>query len=219
MSKELGAAAVARSRLTPEERLLWAAYSETYVYDVRGHDELGARKRGLVSRSLRATGSAAGGILIETLLATDDSPGRPRPPDLLVIGERKDGVAHDLVSAHGAPKQYRDWLWALTSHRLVLLGPAPEREQDGWGKLMFGLGKAAVEVFTGAGKEKGDQPPLPVPVREILGEVPRIDIASVTVANRGRRPCLRMSFADGSGLEFFFQITDPAVFEWMVHAT
>lgn len=216
MTRDLGAATVARPRLAPAERLLWAAYSEMYVYDVRGHDELGARKRGLVSRSLRATGSAAGGVLIETLFLTDDSPGKPKPPDLLVIGEQKEGVAHDLVSAHGEPKKYQDWLWALTSHRLLLLGPEPAAPQEGWGKLVFGLGKAAVGVFTGSGGEKGDQPPYPVPPRDVLGEVPRERIVTVTPANRGRVPCLRMSFVDGSGFEFFFQVDDPAVIEWMV---
>jgi hypothetical protein len=215
MSRDLGPAAVARPRLAPEERLLWAAYSDMYLYDVRGHDELGARKRGLVSRSLRATGSAAGGVLIETLLLTDDSPGKPKPPDLLVIGDRKEGMAHDLVSAHGEPKKYQDWLWAMTSHRLVLLGPEPVAGQESWGKLVLGLGKGVVEVFTGSGKEKGDQPPFPVPPRDVLGEVPRARIASATAADRGRRPCLRVSFVDGSGLEFFFQVSDPAVVEWM----
>jgi hypothetical protein len=216
MSRELGAATVARPRLAPDERLLWASYGDMFVYDVRGHDELGARKRALVSRGLRATGSAAGGVLIETLFLTDDSPGKPKPPDLLVIGERKEGMAHDLVSAHGEPKTYQDWLWALTSHRLLLLGPEPVPQQESWGRLAFGLGKAAVGVFTGSAKEEGDRPPYPVPPRDLLGEVPREGIANVTPARRGRRPCLRVSFVDGSGLEFFFQVTDPAVVEWMV---
>ena len=113
--------------------------------------------------------------------------GKPKPPDLLVVGERKEGIADLLVAPHGEAKKYN-----------------------------FGLGKGVVEVFTGPTRQKTNLPPHVVPPRDLLGEVPRERIASVAPARRGRKPCLRVSFVDGSGFEFFFQAEDPAVFEWMV---
>lgn len=218
-SDPVGPATTARCQLPSDERLLWATYGfGAYYYDVEGFDQLGERKKNVVLRGLRSVGNAAGDFANEALGATDPSSDAPRVGGVFILG-RKDGLAHDLLSASGAPGNELRCLWALTTRRLVLFGPAPGPEPEGLGRILFGFGKDVAKAVTGTAKKSyGDHvegQPVVIQRRAVLADVPRERIAGLTPARHGRRPCLRVSFVDGSALDLLDRSEDPAVYEWM----
>ncbi|MTD57783.1 hypothetical protein [Amycolatopsis pithecellobii] len=217
----VGAASIARTQLAADERLLWAAAGKgAYYYDIEKLDPLGEKKKGLLSRSLRAAGNVAGDFAFEAVLGGSDSgPDKPPPADVLVFGEHKAGIAHETVVAHGEPGKRLSWIWALTAHRLLILGLPPEREPEGFARSLFTFGKDVAKILTDTKRNYGEHvegKSVVIPERKIIAEVPQSRIASVAPAQRRRKPCLRLSFVDGSGIDFLFQVDDPAVFERMV---
>ncbi|GAA5171185.1 hypothetical protein [Amycolatopsis dongchuanensis] len=219
-SDRVGAATTARMQLPPDEQLLWAAYNRfAYYYDVDGLDPLGEPKKNAVLRGLRAVGGVAGDFASEMLGETDSSSNSRPLAGAFVTGQRKEGLATDLLTALGKPGVNIECLWALTARRLVLFGRPVTSEPESLGKVLFGVGKGLARAVTGNSRKTygphREGQPVVIERREIVAEVPRARIAGVAAAQRRRKPCLRMSFVDGSGLELLLPAEDPAVFEWM----
>ncbi|GHF59197.1 hypothetical protein FHX82_000421 [Amycolatopsis bartoniae] len=219
-SDPVGAATTARLQLPPDEQLLWAAYNRfAYYYDVDGLDPLGERKKNAVLRGLRAVGGVAGDFASEMLGETDSSSNTPPPAGVFIVGARKEGLATDVLAALGEPGKNLECLWALTARRLVLFGRPPTPEPVSLGKTLFGVGKGLARAVTGNSRKTygahTEGQPVVIEQREVVAEVPRARIAGVAPAQRRRKPCLRLSFVDGSGLELLLPVEDPAVFEWM----
>lgn len=248
LSDPLGPGAHARRDVCrPGEPLLWAARGRVLYYDVAGLDPVGApRKSGLV-RGLGAVGRGAAdvvGYAITDLLSDnfDQSADRPPPPDVLAFGGQPDCLAHRRLRGLepvGGPSR----LWALTPHRLVVTGPRPvpppAQEPTGEKKQRSLLGKAArfgadvvtfgrdvARIVSDTTQSYGDNVEgVPVTAPEIVAEteIPRSEIVGFALAERRAKvrsmPCLRLSLADGSGIDFLVGRADRATYERMLALT
>ena len=175
------------------EPVLWAAFGRGVGYDVKGLDADGNIKHGIVSR---AAGTLLDAMVNDGYAGNDTVSGATA--DVVVFSRRGDGAAVRHITALKAVGQRERDLWVLTPHRLHIaaLGvPDPVVEQQG---LLKGL----AGVFTSGGKER--KPVEVRPVRPVL-DVPRAEIAGISVAERSRRPCLRLDLADGSGFDLLFR--------------
>ncbi|GAA4442874.1 hypothetical protein ACFQV2_39645 [Actinokineospora soli] len=172
------------------EPVLWAAFGRRVGYDVKGLDAEGNIKHGLAAR--------AAGTLLDAMV-NDGYAGNDGPTgagaDVIVFSRGRDGAAVRHITALRAGERERD-LWVLTPHRLhiaALVRPDAPTEDKG---LLKGL----AGVFSG--KERARVEVLPV--RPVL-DVPRAEIAGLSVATRSRRPCLRVELVDGSGFDLLFR--------------
>jgi hypothetical protein len=226
----LGAASQALPSLNPGERLLWAAYGRTLNYDVRGLDPWGVPKKSVLGKLGSGAANFAGDMVGAALGGGDDSgASNPPSPQVIVFGEQG-GLAHAAVrelSTSGSLSR----LWALTSARLLVLEkfvPPPESEKPseksfmskaiGFGKGVVKTGKEIAAIMTT--KTYGDNAegvPIATHRMVVAAELPRERIGGFTVAEQGknRRPCLRVSFVDGSGMDFLFDCDDPRQFAWL----
>ncbi|ONF66849.1 hypothetical protein [Amycolatopsis keratiniphila] len=220
----LGAASQALPSLRPGERLLWAAYGRTLNYDVRGLDPWGVPKKSVLGKLGSGAANFAGDMVGAALGGGDDS-GRSNPPSpqVIVFGEQG-GLAHAAVrelSTSGSLSR----LWALTSARLLVLeksvAPGKPSEKSFLSKAI-GFGKDIAAIMTT--KTYGENAAgVPIARHEMVpcAEIPRESIAGFAVAEHGkkRRPCLRASFVDGSGMDFLFDCDDPRQFAWLHSVT
>ncbi|HKS48150.1 MAG TPA: hypothetical protein VJT49_24180 [Amycolatopsis sp.] len=227
----LGPAAVVRPLLAePGEHLLWAASGGVFYYDIEGLDALGEPSRGMLNRGLRAVGGFAGDFLFEALVGGDDSsPDKPPPADVIVFGQASGCLAHERIKTLGSAGKPGQWLWALSSNRLAVLGPrlaaaaaSHKSEKTGLLKAALEFGKGVVNIATDRSRTYGpnlEGQPVARPDRQIRLRFSRAEIAGAAVAERRAklrsRPCFRMSFVDGSGLDFVLRTDDPAVFQRM----
>ncbi|ANN21267.1 hypothetical protein SD37_40635 [Amycolatopsis orientalis] len=230
----LGAASQALPSLNPGERLLWAAYGRTLNYDVRGLDPWGVPKKSVLGKLGSGAANFAGDMVGAALGAGDDGgKSNPPSPQVIVLGEQG-GIAHAAVrelSTSGSLSR----LWALTSARLLVLEkfiPPPEPEKPaektfmskaiGFGKGVVKTGKEIAAIMTT--KTYGENAEgVPIARQEMVpcAEIPHDRIAGFAVAEYGkkRRPCLRASFVDGSGMDFLFDCDDPRQFAWLRSVT
>ncbi|MEV0678533.1 hypothetical protein AB0I60_18645 [Actinosynnema sp. NPDC050436] len=221
-----GPGLLARLRVCrPGEQLLWAVNRTAYYLDVDGLDAVGEPRKGLLGRGVRAVGRGVGGFTLDfvgaALLGGDDATGSDQPPapDHLLFGPGPGCLAHQAVPAIPvAPGKRGVVLWALTAHRLVVARardpepPArPERSLLGkavsFGKGVVDFGVDAARIIAGNHHDYGRNTsgqPVPLPEVVVLHEFPRARIASVAPFAREGRPCLRVSFVDGSGVDFLF---------------
>ncbi|MGY6656862.1 hypothetical protein ACXIZN_32350 [Amycolatopsis sp. TRM77291] len=220
----LGAASQALPSLHPGERLLWAAYGRTLNYDVRGLDPWGVPKKSVLGKIGSGAANFAGDVVGAALGGGDDS-GRSNPPSpqVVVLGEQG-GLAHAAVRELPTSGSLSR-LWALTGARLVVLEKfvAPEEpSKKSFMSKAIGFGKDIASIMTT--KTYGENAEgVPIARHEMVpcAEIPREAIAGFAVADHGknRRPCLRASFVDGSGMDFLFDCDDPRQFAWLHSVT
>ncbi|UUV28416.1 hypothetical protein NQK81_26840 [Amycolatopsis roodepoortensis] len=220
----LGAASQALPSLHPGERLLWAAYGRTLNYDVRGLDPWGVPKKSVLGKLGSGAANFAGDVVGAALGGGDDS-GRSNPPSpqVVVLGEQG-GLAHAAVRELPTSGSLSR-LWALTGTRLLVLEKfvAPEEPvKKSFMSKAIGFGKDIASIMTT--KTYGENAEgVPIARHEMVpcAEIPREAIAGFAVAEHGkkRRPCLRASFVDGSGMDFLFDCDDPRQFAWLHSVT
>jgi hypothetical protein len=231
LSDPLGAATQARPHLHPGEDLRWAAYGRVVGFDVRGLTPQGEPAKGLLRRVGSGAAGFAGDVLSEALGGGDDSgPDRPPPPQVIAFGDRAGVLAHEFLRAVPVSAPIRR-LWVLTAQRLVVLDepvpvvePEPEKsllgKAVGFGRGVAKFGKDVAEILTDRTKTYGDnREGEPIAPREFVpvAELPAARIARVDVAQRGRKPVLRMSLVDGSGVDFRFDAGEH--FDWLLART
>ncbi|RKT54762.1 hypothetical protein [Saccharothrix australiensis] len=205
----------------PGEQLLWAVNRTTFYLDVEGLDALGNPRKGLLGRGARAAGGFTLDVVGSALFGSEDATGSDRPPapDHLLFGPGPGCLAHQAVpSIPVAPGKRGVALWALTGQRLVVARaydrqPPPEPEKSFLGKAMT-IGKGVVDFGVDAAKiiagnyhdygRNTSGQPVALPEVSVLHEFPRAAIASVAPSAREKKPCLRVSFVDGSGVDFLF---------------
>jgi hypothetical protein len=233
-SAPLGPGMAARHRVCrPGEQLLWAAYRRVFYFDVEGLDPLGAPRKNALSRGARALGRGVGDFVLtgigEVLLGGGDESGNDKPPpaDHLLFGPGPGCLAHQVVPRIGAgPGQRGNRLWVLTSARLAVAAPRPaeaELEPEGersllskavgFGKGVLDVGRDIAKIVTDNRRRYGENvegEPVAVPDLVERAEFPRELIASVQPAERNRKSCLRVSFRDGSGVDFLLDDLDTA---------
>ena len=163
-------------------------------------------------------GGVAADFTFEMLLGESDSGSNaPMPASTFVVGERKEGLAEDTLAVFDGPGQRIGSTWALTDRRLVIFRP-PAPEPEGLGKILFGIGKDVAKAVSGTKKVKYGEhvegEPVKIPRHEFATEVPRHLITAISSDRHRRKPCLRLSFHDGSGLVLLLG-QDPAALEWM----
>ncbi|MFI5612459.1 hypothetical protein [Amycolatopsis sp. NPDC051903] len=230
LADPLGAATQARPHLRPDETVLWAAYGSVLGYDVRGLDEFGNPAKGLLRKVGSGLADFAGGV-VDAALSDEDSGSSGTaqgPPAVVVFGDRPGLLAESLVRGSGAS------LWALTTARLVLLrvvvAPEPVEEPEksllgkaiGFGRGVARFGKDVAEIVTDRRKTYGDNhegEPVARKDFEVAAELPRARITGFAVAQRDRKPGLRMSLVDGSGFDLRFGADEPEAFEWLLART
>ncbi|OXM51553.1 hypothetical protein CFP71_24835 [Amycolatopsis thailandensis] len=221
----LGAASQALPSLDPGERLLWAAYGRTLNYDVRGLDPWGVPKKSVLGKFGSGAANFAGDMVSAALGGGDDGgASNPPSPQVIVLGEQG-GIAHAAVrelSTSGSLSR----LWALTSTRLLVLErvvPPPETpSKKSFMSKAIGFGKDIAAIMTT--KTYGENAAgVPIARHEMVPRagIPRDRIAGFAVAEHGKkkRPCLRASFVDGSGMDFLFDCDDPRQFAWLYSVT
>ncbi|GAB3138845.1 hypothetical protein GCM10027258_16760 [Amycolatopsis stemonae] len=219
LSDPLGAATQARPYLRPGEALRWAAYGRVVTFDVRGLTPEGQPATGL----LRRIGSGAAEFLSEAISDSDSGPDRPPDPQVIAFGDRAGMLAHEFLRELPARAAVRR-LWVLTPHRLAVLdervpAPAPEPAKSFLGKAV-GFGRDVAAILTDRTKTYGDnREGEPIALREfqVVAELPGDRIAGAEIAKRGRKPVLRMSLVDGSGVDFRFDADDH--FDWLLART
>lgn len=215
----------------PGEPLLWAAFTRRHYFDVPGLSASGVPKEGALKRA------AFGAVDVLTSYdrtSFDPGPDRPPPPDVVVHGPRPGCAAEELmrpfvrdklVPGEGLPRH----LWAMTPVRLTLLGPAPAVPVEAdepttmlgrtakFGKGLIAAGKEVADIVASKPADKRATAELDrlVPVFDI----PRERIAGFGLAERKDTPCVRLSFVDGSGLDFVFGGVDREVCERMLALT
>jgi hypothetical protein len=197
----------------PGEPLLWAAFTRRHYFAVPELSASGGPRDGGLKR---AALGAADFLTSYTPGVFDPGPDRPPPPDVVVHGPSAECAAVSLMSpfvreklipGEGLPRH----LWALTPDRLRLLGPTPAAAESG---STFGrFGKGLLDAVS----SKSTKPAVAalddlVPVFDI----PRGDIAGFALADG---PCVRLSFVDGSGLDFVFGGMDREACERMLALT
>ncbi|QRP45844.1 hypothetical protein [Amycolatopsis sp. FDAARGOS 1241] len=230
LADPLGAATQARPHLRAEETLLWAAYGGVVGYDVRGLDELGHPAKGLLRKVGSGLADFAGGV-VDAALSDEDSGSSgttQAPPAVVVFGDRTGLLAESLVRGSGTA------LWVLTTARLVLLRvvvpPEPVEEPEksllgkavGFGRGLAKFGKDVAELIADRSKTFGENregEPVARKDFEVAAELPRAQITGFAVARRGRKPGLRVSLVDGSGLDLRFGAEEPEAFEWLLART
>ncbi|SFW50912.1 hypothetical protein [Amycolatopsis australiensis] len=219
LSDPLGAATQARPYLRPGEQLRWAAYGRGFAFDVRGLTPDGQPAKGL----LRKIGSGAAEFVAEAISDNDSGPDRPPPPQVVAFGGRAGVLAHEFLRGIPVSAPIRR-LWVLTPLRLLVLDERvpvapPEPEKSFLGKAI-GFGRDVAAILTDRTKTYGDnREGEPIALRDFVpvAELPRDRIARVDVAERGRKPVLRMSLVDGSGVDFRFDADDH--FDWLLART
>lgn len=219
LSDPLGAATQARPYLRPGETLLWAAYGRVVNFDVRGLTPEGQPAKGL----LRKVGSGAAEFLAEAISDSDSGPDRPPDPQVIAFGDRAGVLAHEFLREIPAQAAIRR-LWMLTPQRLVVLdesvpAAAPDPAKSFLGKAI-GFGRDVAAILTDRTKTYGDnREGEPIALREFraVTELSAERVARVDVAKRGRKPVLRMSLVDGSGLDFRFDADEH--FDWLLART
>ncbi|CCH31858.1 hypothetical protein ABZ816_25970 [Actinosynnema sp. NPDC047251] len=221
-----GPGLIARLRVCrPGEQLLWAVNRTAFYLDVEGLDAVGNPSKSLLGRGVRAVGRGVGGFTLDVvgaaLLGGDDVTGldKPPPPDHLLFGPGPGCLAHQAVpSIPFAPGKRGVVLWVLTAQRLVVARtwdpePAAEPRKSllgkavSFGKGVVDFGVDAARIIAGSHHDHGRNTsgqPVPLPEVTVLHEFPRARIASITPFARESRPCLRVSFVDGSGVDFLF---------------
>ncbi|WP_298182182.1 hypothetical protein [Saccharomonospora sp.] len=224
----VGPATHARQVMEPGERLLWAAFGPEFAYDVKGLDALGEPQRNPLARGLEAVGRGGSSIALEWAFPVDEAGLAARGPDVIVFGDGPGCHAHDGVR-HLAPKGgSRARTWALTSTRLVVLDVRPtKRENTGKPptsllRRTIGFGKELVDIVTDRTKRYGEHlegVPVTAKPMAVHSTFQASTIAGIAVARRRTqrrtRPCLRVSFVDGSGIDLLLGVDDESVFEWM----
>ncbi|MEV4595993.1 hypothetical protein AB0K15_01155 [Amycolatopsis sp. NPDC049253] len=230
LADPLGAATQARPHLRADERLLWAAYGGVTGYAVRGLDESGQPAKSVLRKVGSGLADFAGGAVDAALSSEDSGSGGSVAPEpaVVVFGD------HTGMAAEGLVRGSRASLWALTSARLVLLrvvvAPEPAEEPEksllgkamGFGRGMAKFGKDVAEIVTDRRKTYGaNREGEPVALREfeVAASLPREQIAGFAVASRDRKPGLRMSLVDGSGLDLRFGVAEPEAFDWLLART
>ncbi|TVT50109.1 hypothetical protein FNH05_16215 [Amycolatopsis rhizosphaerae] len=216
----------------PGERLLWATYLRTFYFDVDGLDARGAPKKGVLHRAARAVGGTAAVFTLDVIFGTsDESPDKPAPPEVLFFGSAPGCLAHQAAGELGeSGKTGIRWVWALSTHRFAVLGPAPVEQpeeprepDDSVLKKAFSLGRGigkglreAARILADNRQRYGENiegEPIATPRYSVRTEFPRERITGVAVTRRrtGRReqPCLRVSLVDGSGVDLLIAATDP----------
>lgn len=223
-SDPLGAATQARPFLHPGEQLLWAAYGRVVNFDVRGLTPEGRPAKGLLRKLGSGAAGIAGDFVTEALGGGDDSgPDRPPAPQVVAFGDRAGVLAHEFLREIPVQAAIRR-LWVLTPRRLLVLdepvpAPEPSPEKSFLGKAI-GFGRDVATIFTDRTKTYGgNREGEPIALREFgpVAELPRDRIAGVAVAERDRKPVLRMSLVDGSGLDFRFDAEEH--FDWLLART
>jgi hypothetical protein len=216
-SDPVGAATYARRHVRPGERLLWATHGRTLNYDVRGLTPLGKPKPGVLAK-------VGGGVLDAVLDGDDGSDARP-DPHVVAFGRHVPEFLTGMTAEYPFTR-----VWALTTDRLVVLEevrPAPEPGAGAGGGSFLSravrFGKDVADVFADRTKTYGrhkEGQPVPVHDTAVRAEVHRPAIAGFEVARRDRRPCLRMSLVDGTGVDFRLdRWQEPAVFDRMLALT
>ncbi|MEJ2858322.1 MULTISPECIES: hypothetical protein [unclassified Saccharothrix] len=221
-----GAGLVSRLRVCrPGEHLLWATARSAFYLDVEGLDEVGKPRKSLLGRGARAMGRGVGEFALEfagSLVfggGDSSSEGNSKPvADHLVFGPGPGCLAHQAVPAVGTPGQRQGTVWTLTSQRLVVsrvvvaaAEPEPEKSLLGktmsFGKSVVDFGVDVAKIVAGSyhdyGRNKSGEP-VAVPEMAQAHEFPRGQIAAVVPSDRKGKPCLRVSFVDGSGVDFVF---------------
>ena len=230
-SDPLGAATQARPHLYPGEPLLWAAYGRVINFDVRGLTPDGRPAKGLLRKLGSGAAGFAGDFVSEALGGGDDSGSdRPPAPQVVAFGDRAGVLAHEFL--RGIPVQAAiRRLWVLTPRRLLVLDePVPEAEPEaeksllgkaiGFGREVAQFGRDVAEILTDRTKTYGDnREGEPIALREFrpAAELARDRIARAEIAERDRKPVLRMSLVDGSGLDFRFDADEH--FDWLLART
>ncbi|MER5390976.1 hypothetical protein [Saccharopolyspora sp. NPDC002686] len=196
---------------SPDERILWchplAPVSTHYVlYQVSGLDEWGD-KRWTAGKVLGGIASGVAGTAMEVLSPTEgDSYSTPSIQHAVVSGRDRDclavtHLAQWQTSGVNTKGGGREFVWALTSHRLGLLEFA-KNESDGGG-LLGGLKKK----IGGSGQDDAGNGQRAVQLPELVvhAEFPRNIISNVAVAEhkvKGQeRKFLRVALADGSAID------------------
>ncbi|MCR6486392.1 hypothetical protein M8542_26540 [Amycolatopsis sp. OK19-0408] len=225
LSDPLGAATQARPYLRPGEALRWAAYGRGFAFDIRGLTPDGQPAKGLLRKVGSGVAGFAGDFVFEAIAGGEGDSGsdKPPPPQVVAFGERAGVLAHELLRPLPVRAAVRR-LWVLTPQRLLVLdehvpAPAPEPQKSFLGKAI-GFGRDVAAILTDRTKTYGDnREGEPIALRGFgpAAELPRDRVARVDVAKRGRKPVLRMSLVDGSGLDFRFDADDH--FDWLLART
>lgn len=211
-----GPATLARQVVPAGETVLWAASGNRIAHDVTGLDE-----KGQATAAVWELGRGTATVPTEL----DPGPGG-QPPDVVVFGDHPGCLAHTTLR-HVAPTGVGEWrTWALTSARLLVLDVHRVPVQRRTGSLLrktIGLGRELVDIVTDRARRYGDNAadvPVTCPPMTVTAAVERSRIGDITVSRRRlcmrTRPCLRMSFVDGSGLDLLLGVDDESVFEWML---
>ncbi|MFD9698416.1 hypothetical protein [Lentzea sp. NPDC059081] len=214
-SAPLGPGHVARQQLCRAgESLVWATYRQTFHYAVDGLDQLGAPGRSLFGRGLSAVGRGAGDLALTVLGGGGDTADDNAPAaDHLVFGRSSGSLAPSAMSRF-SPGTRVDRLWALTSDRLVVAeraaAPVEEPAKSFLGKAI-GFGREVGKILSDNRRKYGDHvegEPVTAPAYEVVHEFPRAQIAH---AEPGR-----VTFTDGSGVEFLLDSPTPVADEVVV---
>ncbi len=222
-----GPATLARQVVAEGETVLWAAHGSRFVYDVARLDEEGRPQEGAVSRGLGALGRGAANVAVGLVAGVEDDPGAPNlPPDVVVFGDDPGCLARTAL--RDVPLAARSsWrTWALTSARLLVLDVVQEHSPPREGSLLrktLGWGMDIVNIVTDRTKKYGENVadvPVTCPPMTVSASVDRGRIGELTVSRRRlrmrTRPCFRVSFVDGSGVDLLLGVDDESVFEWML---
>jgi hypothetical protein len=185
-------------------------YRRTFYYAVDGLDKLGAPGRSLFARGATAVGRGVGDLALTFIGGGGDSGDDKAPAaDHLVFGPSGESLAVRAMSRF-EPGGRLNRLWALTSTRLVIaervaaaeVSPQPAPKSF-LGKAI-GFGKEVGKILADNRKKYGEHlegEPVAVPEYRVVAEFPR---AQILDAQPGK-----VSFADGSGIEFL--LTPPEV--------
>lgn len=214
-SDPVGAATYARRHVRPDERLLWATHGRVLNYDVRGLTPLGKPAPSMLSK-------VSEGVLDAIFDGDDSSDSRPNP-HVVGFGRHAPEFLTGLKAEYSFTR-----VWALTTQRLMVVeevrpDPGPEPEGGSLFSKAVRFGKDVAEIFADRTKTFGrhkEGEPVTVHDTAVRAEVHRSAIAGFEVAKRGRRPCLRMSLVDGTGLDLRLDgRQEPEVFAWMLALT
>jgi hypothetical protein len=218
LSDPIGAGSQSRPYLRPGEQPQWATYGRGLAFAVRGLTPEGQPDKSLLRKIGSGAAGIAGDFLFEAIAGGDDSGSdKPPPPQVIAFGDRAGVLAHEFL--RGIPLRAAiERLWVLTPARLLVLDarvpppePAPEPAKSvlgkaiGFGRGVAKFGKDVAEIFTDRTRTYGtNREGEPIGLREFVpvAELPGARIARVERAKRGRKPVLRVSLVDGSGLDF-----------------
>ncbi|HUQ57331.1 hypothetical protein [Lentzea sp.] len=208
-SAPLGPGHIARQQLCRAgEHLVWAMYRQTFYYAVDGLDQLGAPGRSLFTRGVSAMGRGVGDLAL-TVLGGGGDTGDDKAPaaDHLVFGPSPRSSAASALSRFEPGKRV-ERLWALTSERLVVAeraAAAPAETSKSFLGKAIGFGREVGKILADTRKKYGEHvegEPVTAPAFEVVLEFPRAQIAA---AEPGR-----VTFTDGSGVEFLLDSPAPA---------